>query len=162
MINTAYLKYFDSWSCYKAAFSVLVCLLVFGGFLVCFLFCRIDNKMFEKESCEWSDCWQDRRVTAHPGSAGDGHALCPTHEQSWCSSQADSSLCDLLCGNSPGWALNPFLGSCLTCLTPRKASEELFNSFCCQLFQIACWSPLSLVSLTPFSPPVILAKELCL
>lgn len=56
-------------------------------FLLLIFFCRINNKMFEKESYEGSACWQVRRVTAHPASAGGGHGLCPTHEQSWCSSQ---------------------------------------------------------------------------
>lgn len=41
---TGYLKYFGSWNCYKTVFSVL-------------FFCRINNKMFEKESYERSDCW---------------------------------------------------------------------------------------------------------
>jgi len=59
----------------------------------------------------------------------------------------------------------PFMGAGLACLTPskpRKASEELFAPFCHQLFSLACWIPFSLVSTTPFSPSVIVSKELYL
>lgn len=131
-------------------------------FFFFFFLCRINNKMFEKESYEVTDCWQVRKVAARPASAGGSHALCPSHEQSWCSSWGRQQPLWSPVWEQPWLSSEPIPGFTSHLPDTKKASEELFDSFWCQLFQIARWSPLSLVSLTPFSPPVILAKELYL